>query len=131
MIFQLCEQSFDTECETLEEEECNTIYEEICEPVYKVCNFAFKLLTILLSTLKFWKKLQLLNYDIFAILKRNVAQRNMKTNVRHNSLMSAKVGMDKLLQPEGIKLDTEGIKRIVSLFLRRFVVKSQCLTVVR
>ena len=37
LIFQLCEQSFDTECETLEEEECNTIYEEICEPVYKVC----------------------------------------------------------------------------------------------
>ena len=51
LIFKLCEQSFDTECETLEEEECNTIYEEICEPVYKVCNFAFKLLTILLSTL--------------------------------------------------------------------------------
>ena len=77
------------------------------------------------------KKWQLLNYNIFAILKRNVAQRNMKTNVRHNSLMSAKVGMDKLLQPEGIKLDTEGIKKIVNLFLRRFVVKSQCLTVVR
>ena len=37
LIFKLCEQSFDTECETLEEEECNTIYEEICEPVYKVC----------------------------------------------------------------------------------------------
>ena len=36
LVFKLCEQSFDTECETLEEEECNTIYEEICEPVYKV-----------------------------------------------------------------------------------------------
>ena len=36
-MLKLCEQSFDTECETLEEEECNTIYEEICEPVYKVC----------------------------------------------------------------------------------------------
>ena len=33
---KICEQSFDTECETLEEEECNTIYEEVCEPVYKV-----------------------------------------------------------------------------------------------
>ena len=55
----------------------------------------------------------------------------MKTNVRHNSLMSAKVGMDRLLQLEGIKLGTEGIKRIVNLFLRRFVVKSQFLTVVR
>ena len=75
--------------------------------------------------------MQLSNYDILAIFNRNVAQRNMKTNVRHNSLMSAKVGMDKLLQPEGIKLDTEGIKRIVNLFLRRFVVKLQCLTVVR
>ena len=37
LMLKLCEQSFDTECETLEEEECNTIYEEICEPVYKVC----------------------------------------------------------------------------------------------
>ena len=55
----------------------------------------------------------------------------MKTNVRHSSLMSARAGMDKLLQPEGIKLDTEGIKRIVNLFLRRFVVKSQYLTAVR
>ena len=75
--------------------------------------------------------MQLSNYDILAIFNRNVAQRNMKTNVRHNSLMSAKVGMDKLLQPEEIKLDTEGIKRIVNLFLRRFAVKSQYLTAVR
>ena len=34
--FQLCEQTFDTECETVEEEECRTEYEEVCEPVYKV-----------------------------------------------------------------------------------------------
>ena len=77
------------------------------------------------------QKIATKNYDILAIFNRNVAQRNMKTNVRHNSLMSAKVGMDKLLQPEGIKLDTEGIKRIVNLFLRRFAVKSQYLTAVR
>ena len=75
--------------------------------------------------------MQLLDYDIFSIFNRNVAQRNMKTNVRHNSLMSAKAGMDRLRQLEGIKLGTEGIKRIVNLFLRRFVVKSQFLTVVR